>query len=86
MRALVAINADSELITVARANGVLAALSVPQAGTAGLITGTSALVQLDGWDWEDMSVSPAVALHVTLPSMRFNTQLFPPPMDCESWP
>ena len=81
VRALVAINADSELITVTRANGVLAALSVPQAGTAGLITGTSALVQLDGWTFEDMSLEAAVALHVTLPSMRFNAELFPPPLD-----
>lgn len=81
VRALVAINADSELITVTRANGVLAALSVPQAGTAGLITGTSALVQLDGWTFEDMSIEAAVALHVTLPSMRFNAELFPPPLD-----
>ena len=81
VRALVAINADSELITVTRANGVLAALSIPQAGAAGLITGTSALVQLDGWTWEDMSLDPAVALHVTLPAMRFNAELFPPPLD-----
>lgn len=81
VRALVAVNADSELITVARANGVLAALSVPQAGVAGLITGTSALVQLDGWTWEEMSLDPAVAMHVTLPSMRFNAELFPPPLD-----
>ena len=81
VRALVAINADSELITVARANGVLAALSVPQSGAAGLIAGTSALVQLDGWTWEDMSLDPAVALHVTLPAMRFNAELFPPPLE-----
>ncbi|MEQ1515319.1 MAG: amidohydrolase family protein [Usitatibacteraceae bacterium] len=81
VRALVAVNADSELITVARANGVLAALSVPQAGVAGLITGTSALLQLDGWNWEEMSLDPAVALHISLPSMRFNAELFPPPLD-----
>ncbi len=81
VRALVGINADSELITVTRANGVLAALSIPQSGAAGLINGTSALVQLDGWTWEDMSLDPAVALHVSLPAMRFNAELFPPPME-----
>jgi hypothetical protein len=47
-RALVAVNPDSELITTARANGVLATLSVPNS-PAGLINGTSALIQMDGW-------------------------------------
>lgn len=76
-RALVAINADSELFPVARANGVLAALSVPKPGAAGLITGTSALVALDGWTWEDMGISPEVGLHINLPSLRLNAALFP---------
>ncbi len=76
-RALVAINADSELFPVARANGVLAALSVPKPGAAGLITGTSALVQLDGWTWEDMGVVPEVGLHINLPTMRISAALFP---------
>jgi imidazolonepropionase-like amidohydrolase len=82
-RALVALNPDSEIIPVTRANGVLAELAVPQAGPAGLITGTSALVQLDGWTWEDMGLAPAVALHVRLPTMRFNPALFPPPLDAQ---
>lgn len=84
-RALVAVNADSELLPVTRANGVLAALAVPRAGPAGLIAGTSALVQLDGWNWEDMGLVPEVALHVTLPSMRLNSALYPtlPPQRVE---
>ncbi len=76
-RALVAVNADSELIPVARANGVLAALSVPRASPIGLIAGTSALLQLDGWTWEEMGLVPEVGLHVTLPSMRLNAALYP---------
>jgi imidazolonepropionase-like amidohydrolase len=80
-RALVAVNADSELLPVARANGVLAALAVPRSGAGGLIAGTSALIQLDGWTWEDMAIAPAVALHVVLPSMRLNAELFPAPLD-----
>ena len=77
-RALVAINADSDLIPVTRANGVLAVLTVPRAGRAGLIAGTSALIQLDGWNWADMAIQPAVALHVVLPRMRLNASLFVP--------
>jgi imidazolonepropionase-like amidohydrolase len=80
-RALVAVNADSDLLSVARANGVLAALAVPRSGAGGLIAGTSALIQLDGWTWEDMAIAPAVALHVVLPTMRLNAELFPPPLD-----
>lgn len=80
-RAIVAVNPDSELIPVTRVNGVLAALSVPSAGPAGMINGTSALVQLDGWTWEDMTVQAEVGLHISVPFMRFNPELFPPPLD-----
>lgn len=80
-RTVVAINADSEQIPVARVNGVLAALAVPRSASGGLITGTSALIQLDGWNWEDMTVVPAVGMHVTLPSLRLNREVFPPPLD-----
>ncbi len=80
-RAIVAINPDSELITTARSNGVLVALSVPAAGQVGIIAGTSALVQMDGWTWEDMAVQAEVGLHIYLPFMRFNPELFPAPME-----
>lgn len=69
-RALVALNADSELLPVTRANGVLAALSVPRASGAGLIGGTSAVIQLDGWTWEEMAIQREAGLHVFLPGMR----------------
>ena len=77
-RALVAVNADSELLPVARANGVLAALVVPGSGQRGLIAGTSALMQLDGWNWEEMAIEPEVALHVMLPSLRLTPQALAP--------
>lgn len=76
-RAVVAVNADSELIPVARTNGVLAALTVPLAGRRGLISGTSALIQLDGWNWQDMALVPEVGLHVHLPSMRLTRHALP---------
>ena len=57
-RALVAFNADSELLPVTRGGGVLTALSVPEAGRTGLIAGTSALLQLEGWNWQDMALVP----------------------------
>ena len=63
-RTEVAVNPDSELIPVARANGVLAALSVP---SGGLIRGTSAVIQLDGWTWEEMTLKAPVGMHIAWP-------------------
>ena len=72
-RAQVAVNADSELIPVTRANGVLTALTIPSAASdqgqpAGLLAGTSALLRLDGWNWEDMTLRAAVGIHVYWPA------------------
>jgi imidazolonepropionase-like amidohydrolase len=67
VKAQVAINPDSELIPVTRANGVLLALTMP---TGGLISGTSAVMQLDGWTWEDMTLKAPVGMHVNWPNVR----------------
>jgi hypothetical protein len=61
VRAEAAVNPDSELLPVTRANGVLLALSVPGGG---LISGTSGLMMMDGWTWEDMTLKGPVAMHV----------------------
>src|SRR5215469_16167537 len=65
-KAQVAVNPDSELIPVARSGGVLSVLAVPGGG---LISGASALIQLDGWTWEEMTVKPVVGVHVRWPQM-----------------
>jgi imidazolonepropionase-like amidohydrolase len=69
VRAETGINPSSELIPVTRANGVLLALV---AARGGLISGTSALVALDGWTWEEMTIRSPVALHVHWPSMHID--------------
>ncbi len=69
-RAQISINPDSELIPVCRANGILAALSIPRTGSGGLIAGQSALVRLDGWTWEEMTVASPVGMHVFWPDLR----------------
>lgn len=73
VKAQVAVNPDSELFPVTRANGVLFALTVPQGG---LVTGRSALLQLDGWTWEEMTLASPVGLHVQWPDMRHGTGQF----------
>jgi imidazolonepropionase-like amidohydrolase len=63
-RAEVAVNPDSELIPVARANGVLLNLTMPGGG---MLSGTGAVLQLDGWTWEEMTVCGGAAMHVAWP-------------------
>lgn len=67
VRAVSAINPDSEYFPVGRANGVLTALTMP---TGGLIAGLSGLIALDGWTTEDMTLDATVGLHVRWPSYR----------------
>jgi imidazolonepropionase-like amidohydrolase len=66
VRAEVEFNPESERIPVTRLNGVTSALVVPQGG---VITGTSAVMHLDGWTWEDMAVKAPFALHIQWPAM-----------------
>jgi hypothetical protein len=50
VRSIVAYNTDSHVIPVLRSNGILLAQIVP---TGTLLPGTSSVVQLDAWNWED---------------------------------
>ena len=50
VRAIAAYNTDSHVIPVVRSNGILIAQIVP---TGTLLPGTSSVVQLDAWNWED---------------------------------
>jgi imidazolonepropionase-like amidohydrolase len=65
-RAEVMFNPDSDFLPVARLNGITTALSIPGGGS---LRGTSALMHLDGWTQEDISVRAPVALHVQWPNM-----------------
>jgi imidazolonepropionase-like amidohydrolase len=69
-KAQIALHADSDLIPVARAGGVLTVLSVPSVGDGGLFAGQSALVNLRGWTFEEMTLKAPVAMHLYWPSSR----------------
>ena len=64
IEAWVAVNPDSELIPVARANGITHSLIVPMGG---IISGTSGLIKLNGWGTEDITIKKNVALHLWWP-------------------
>ncbi len=65
----IAINPDSELIPVARANGITHIVPVPRGG---ILPGQSRLVALDGWTTEKMAVRKPLALHVDWPEMELD--------------
>lgn len=65
--AATAINPDSTLIPVTRANGILTFGSFP---TGGSVPGRISIVSADGWTWEDMSVKQDAGLAINWPSMR----------------
>jgi hypothetical protein len=70
VRSIVAYNTDSKIINTLRSNGILLANVVPQ-GT--LIAGSSSVVQLDAWTWEDAAYKTDGGIHFYMPS------LLPPP-------
>jgi len=66
IRSLVAYNTDSKVINTLRSNGVVLAHIVPQGGT---ISGTSSVVQLDAWNWEDAAYKTDNGIHFNMPSL-----------------
>jgi Imidazolonepropionase and related amidohydrolases len=65
IRAIVAYNTDSKIINTLKANGILLAGVTPQGGT---ISGSSSIVQLDAWNWEDAAYKLDNAIHLNMPS------------------
>ncbi|HTI89624.1 MAG TPA: amidohydrolase family protein [Puia sp.] len=65
IRSIVAYNTDSKVINTLKANGILLAGITPQGGT---ISGSSTVVQLDAWNWEDAAYKMDNAIHINLPT------------------
>ncbi|GIV40648.1 MAG: amidohydrolase [Thermonema sp.] len=61
VRALVAYNTDSEIIPTVRLNGVLIAQTTPRGG---VISGTSSIMMLDGWTWEEAVLKADDGIHL----------------------
>jgi len=66
-QAWVAVNPHSDLLPVARANGITAALAAP---TGGLISGQSALIRMAGSTPDALTVKTPVGMHVVYPTGR----------------
>ena len=66
-RAVAAINPDSTLLPVTRASGVLVGAIFPTGGT---ISGQVAIVNFDGWTWEEMAITQNAGLSINWPNAR----------------
>lgn len=70
VRSIVAYNTDSKITGTLRANGILLASITPEGGT---ISGSSSVVQLDAWNWEDAVYKMDAGIHLNLPSFLART-------------
>lgn len=73
IRAIVAYNTDSRIINTLKASGILLAGTTPQGGT---ISGSSTVVQLDAWNWEDAAYKMDNAIHLNLPTFLVRPRRF----------
>lgn len=64
IRSLIAYNTESVLVETTRPNGVLLAQITPRGGR---ISGTSSVVQLDAWNWEDAVLKNDEGIHLNWP-------------------
>lgn len=66
VRSLVAYNTDSRVINTLKTTGVTLANIVPQGGK---ISGSSSIVQLDAWNWEDAAYAADNGIHMNMPAL-----------------
>ncbi len=80
LRALSAVNPESEHFGVVRVNGITSVMTYPASGGGGggrrgggasqIISGQVALIHTDGWTWEDMAIERSAAMHLIFPALR----------------
>lgn len=66
VRSQIAYNTDSDIIPTVRFNGVLLAQVTPRGG---LVAGSSSVMKLQGWNWEDATQAADDGIHVYWPQM-----------------
>ncbi len=66
LRSMIAFNTDSRITPVVRINGILTAQITPRGG---LLSGTSAVMSLDGWNWEDAQYRAGDGVHMNWPEV-----------------
>ena len=81
LKALIAVNPESEHFGTARVGGVTSAITFPAptargggggrgGGTTQYISGEAALIHTSGWTWEDMEILRDAAIQLNFPAIR----------------
>lgn len=81
VRALIAFNTDSKILSTLTFNGVLMAEIRPEGG---LISGTGSLVKMEAWNWEDAAVKADASMHMNWPSPSVQHGWWAEPGESES--
>ncbi len=66
VRTLIAYNTDNLIIPTVKTNGVLYTQATPRAG---LISGASSIMALEGWNWEDAVLRADDGIHLNFPKL-----------------
>lgn len=66
VRALIAYNTDNLIVPTVKSNGILYTQATPRGG---MISGSSAIMALDGWNWEDAVLKADDGIHLNFPEM-----------------
>ncbi len=64
IRTQIAFNVESKVISTVRTNGVLLTQTTPRGGW---ISGSSSVMKMDGWNWEDATVKGDDGIHLNWP-------------------
>ncbi|MBI3949301.1 MAG: amidohydrolase family protein [Acidobacteria bacterium] len=67
MRAIIAVHPESEIIPVTRVNGITTVVTRP---TGGIFSGQAALINLDGWTWEEMTLKSSIGIIFNYPRIQ----------------
>ena len=70
VRSLIAFNTDSKVLYTVRTNGILVCQSTPRGG---MISGTSSVMAMEGWNWEDAVYKADDGVHINWPLKYHNT-------------
>lgn len=67
IRALIAYNTDNKIVPTIKTNGVLYTQCTPRGG---LISGSSSIMALEGWNWEDAVLKADDGIHLNFPKFQ----------------
>ncbi len=67
IRALIAYNTDNQIVPTIKTNGILYTQVTP---IGGLISGSSSIMALEGWNWEDAVLKADDGIHLNFPKKQ----------------